>query len=589
MGVLVLALLHTGVSLVSPLLFKAVLDVAIPSGDTAMLVWLLVGMVVTPVVQAVLNSCQEYGRGSIGESVANELRRKLFASIIHAPLQDLEKVTSGQIIHRITRECGRIGEVFITQQAIPLLSNLALVIGTFVMMIWLNWRLGLLAMLVFPPSFLLSAHVGRLARDLDSAFIAHLERGQAYLQELLANIKTVRAFNATAAELSRWNDWLAEHRKQKARNLVYHNLSRILFSEIINNLVLGLVFGYGALQVMHGRMTSGDLIAFVAYLPRAYASLRLVLNTHVEFERMKAAVQAIDELLSLPQEAQWFGNLPAPAARAWANRTAPAGAGANQPAPVADQSTPVADQPPPAVEFRHVSFSYGRDGFHLDDVSFSVERGEFLGIVGPSGAGKSTIFDLLLGFYVPASGCILVGGVDIRSLSLEELRQQFAFIPQDHHVWRNSLAFNLTYPQHDVHAERVWQAIKDAQLEELVSSLPGGLYTNLGERGANLSGGECQRIAIARALIRQAPILLMDEATASLDALTELRLRKALKAAAAGRTLIVIAHRLATVMDADRILVLQAGRVVEYGSPGELLRRQGLFYQLYQAQRLKEA
>lgn len=170
-----------------------------------------------------------------------------------------------------------------------------------------------------------------------------------------------------------------------------------------------------------------------------------------------------------------------------------------------------------------------------------------------------------------------------------ELRKQFALIPQELHLWRNSLAFNLTYPQQDVHEERLWQAIKDAQLEELVASLPRGLYTELGERGANLSGGECQRIAIARALIRQAPILLMDEATASLDALTELRLRKALKAAAAGRTLIVIAHRLATVMDADKILVLQAGRVVEYGSPAGLLRRQGLFYELYEAQKLKEA
>lgn len=560
-GVLALALLHTGVSLVSPLLFKAALDLALPSGNKAMLFWLLVGMVATPVVQAALNSCQEYGRASIGESVANELRRKLFISTIQAPLQNLERVTSGQIIHRITRECGRIGEVFISQQAVPLLSNLALVAGTFGVMIWLNWELGLIAMLVFPPSFLLSGHVGRVARDLDSAFIAHLERGQAYLQELFANIKTVRAFNALEVELSRWSDWLAEHRKQKARSLVYHNLSRVLFADVINNLVLGLVFGYGALQVMHGRMTTGDLIAFVAYLPRAYASLRLVLNTHVEFERIKAAVQTIDELLSLPQEAQWFGDLPVPAE---AKQT-------------------------PAVEFRHVSFSYGRDGFQLDDVSFTVERGEFLGIVGPSGAGKSTIFDLLLGFYVPDSGSIMVGGVNIRSLSLAELRKQFALIPQEHHLWRNSLVFNLTYPQQDVHEERVWQAIKNAQLEELVASLPRGLYTELGERGANLSGGESQRIAIARALVRQAPILLMDEATASLDALTELRLRKALKAAAAGRTLIVIAHRLATVMDADKILVLQAGRVVEYGSPAELLRRQGLFYELYEAQKLKEA
>ncbi|MBE3584433.1 MAG: ABC transporter ATP-binding protein [Limnochordaceae bacterium] len=543
----------------SPLLFKTALDVAIPSGNTAMLVWLLVGMVVTPVVQAGLNSLQEYGRASIGEAVANELRRKLFIRVIQAPLPDLERVTSGQIIHRITRECGRVGEVFVGQEVVPLFSNMALVLGTFVVMVLLNWQLGFIAMVVFPPSFLLSGYVGRIARDLDSSLIAHLEKGQEYLQELFANIKTVRAFNAVEVELSRWDDWLEKHRRHKAHDIVYHNLSRVLFSDVINNLVLGMVFGYGALQVMNGDMTTGDLIAFISYLPRAYAALRLVLNTHVESEKIKAAVQAIDQLISLPQETQWFGALPARS----------------------DKS--------PAIEFRNVSFRYRKDGFHIDGVSFTVEWGEFLGIVGPSGAGKSTIFDLLLGFYVPASGSIMVGGVDIRLLSLVELRKQFAFIPQDHHIWRNSLAFNLAYPHGDVDPQLLRRAVRDAQLEDLVAALPHDLATELGERGANLSGGECQRIAIARALVRQAPILLMDEATASLDALTELRLRKALQAAAEGRTLLVIAHRLATVMDADKILVLQAGRVVEYGSPAELLRRQGLFYEMYQAQKLKEA
>jgi len=251
------------------------------------------------------------------------------------------------------------------------------------------------------------------------------------------------------------------------------------------------------------------------------------------------------------------------------------------------QEESVEGAPPPAaaaLAFNNVSFDYGRGDFGARDVTFRVEPGEFVGIVGPSGGGKSTIIDLIMGFYTPQSGTIALDGIDLRELSLTSLRDQIGLVSQELFFWNDSISRNISYPRPDEDAGAVGEAARAAQIDEFITGLPRDYRTVIGERGLTLSGGERQRLAIARALLKRPRLLLLDEATSALDALTEQKVRDAFEEARAGRTAIVVAHRLSTILNADRVLVIDQGRIVETGSRDELLTRRGLFHDLYKAQ-----
>ena len=554
--VVALMVVGTGVGLILPLLFKTLIDVAIPTKDGILVVWILVGMVVTPLLAIGLSALQDYLRAYMGEAVSQSLRKELFDHLIHARIIEIEKIKNGEIVHRITRECGRIGEVYVAQELLPLVSNAIVLLGTLVVMLIINWRLLLFAILAFPFSYILTKRMAGYAKELEQEFSDTLEDGQSYLQEFFSGLRTVRGFNGEVYEKKRWWEWIMRHWKIKAKGLVFHNLVRTLPSDFINNLVIGLIFGYGAFEIINGRMSIGGLVAFVAYIPRAYSALRAVLNAHVSTQRAKVASEKIDALFHLQQEGS---------GRKVLSSAKPSGA---------------------MVEFHNVSFHYGRGDFGVENLSFRVQAGEFLGIVGPSGGGKTTVVDLLMGFYAPESGTITVDGVDIREMSLESLRNQIGFVSQDVFLWNASIRENIVYPKDDVEPEAVEEAARIAQIHEFIETLPEGYETVVGERVLTLSSGERQRLAIARAILRRPRILLLDEATSSLDALTELKVRNAIEKAKIGRTTIVVAHRLATVMHADRILVISKGQIVEAGTPRELLARRGLFFDLYEAQSL---
>ena len=237
-----------------------------------------------------------------------------------------------------------------------------------------------------------------------------------------------------------------------------------------------------------------------------------------------------------------------------------------------------------ALAFHDVSFDYGRGDFGARELTFRAEPGEFVGIVGPSGGGKSTIIDLIMGFYTPQSGTISIDGIDLRHLSLASLRSQIGLVPQDLFLWNDSIDHNINYPARNDDVGNSAKAARAAQIDEFITGLPDGYRTIVGERGLTLSRGERQRLAIARALQQRPRLLLLDEATSALDALTEQKVRTAFDRARAGRTAIVVAHRLSTILNADRILVINQGRIVETGSRNELLQLGGLFSDLYKAQ-----
>lgn len=549
-----LAVVATAVGLIQPLLFKELIDTAIPTADARLIGLLLVAMVIVPVLSAGLHSVNHYLRAFIGEGVAQGLRRELFDHLLHARIAELEKFKTGELISRLTRSCGKIGEVYVADHLLPLALNAVLLIGTLAAMTALSWRLSLLALLAFPLSYLLTRKTRGHAETLYRSFSNILEAGQSYLHELFPGQRTVRAFNAEAHEEGRWQEWIERHWLIKARVETFHELIRTILPEFINYVAAGLVFGYGAFEIIQGRLTIGSLVAFVAYLPRSYSVLQALLGTQVNLQEARANAEKIDALFDMTRE---------PSGDRVLSSTQAAGV---------------------ALGFDNVSFAYGRGDFGVQDLTFNVEPGEFIAVVGPSGGGKSTIIDLIMGFYSPRSGTITLDGTDLRELSLASLRGQIGFVPQDTFLWNDSIAANLLYPRHSDELDTSKQAARQAQIDDFIKALPDGYRTIVGERGVTLSGGERQRLAVARAFLQQPRLLLLDEATSALDALTEQKVRAAIDKARAGRTAIVVAHRLITILQADRFLVIDRGRLVETGTLQELLARRGLFFDLYQAQ-----
>lgn len=555
--VVVLMFLGTASALVTPLLLRELIDGAIPSGDTAMILALVVAMTLLPVVDVGLGLVRNYARASVGEAVTRRLRTDLFNHLIHGRLDDIERTRLGHIVTVITRSCGVVGEVFVAQTVVQSIYHSMLVLVTAGIMFSLNWKLALITLLAFPPSYLLARVAGSRERRLYNEQTDILSSGQSYITEVFDNIKTVKSFTGESRETAWWEGWTRRNWRNKARMTAHHDLFRFGFWVAIQNVVRGLIFGYGAFEVVNGRATVGDLVAFLAYLPSLYESVRRVLDFITVGESTKASSDRIDDLMALPTES------------------------------MSGVREPVTKNGGPSVEFSNVSFRYARDGFGIKDLSFRADAGEFVGIVGPTGGGKSTVLDLAQGFYEPLQGRILIDGSDIRDLPIGAVRRHISAVPQDAWLWNDTVLANIVYPESQPDMALVEQVVRDAQLAEFIESLPNGLNEALGPKGVDLSGGERQRIAIARALYRKAGLVLLDEPTSALDARTEFQLTAALDSLRRRSTLIVVAHRLKTVIDADNILVIEGGRIVEAGPPEELRHRSGLFAMMYEMQSLE--
>ena len=555
--VVVLMFLGTASALVTPLLLRELIDRAIPSGDTAMILALVAAMTLLPVVDVGLGLVRNYARASIGEVVTRRLRTDLFNHLIHARLDDIERTRLGHIVTVLTRSCGRVGEMFVAQTVVQSIYHSMLVLVTAGIMFTLNWKLALITLLAFPLSYLLARIAGSRERRLFNEQTDILSSGQSYITEVFDNIKTVKSFTGESRETAWWEGWTRRNWRNKARMTAHHDLFRFGFWVAIQNVVRGLIFGYGAFEVVNGHATVGDLVAFLAYLPGLYESARRTLDFITEGEAVKASSDRIDELMALPKEG------------------------------TSGVRDPVMNTRAASVEFSNVSFRYAREGFGIEDLSFHANAGEFIGIVGPTGGGKSTVLDLVQGFYEPLDGRIMIDGQDMRDLSIREVRGRMSVVPQDAWLWNDTVLTNIIYPETQPDIALVEQVVQDAQLVEFIESLPNGLDEPLGPKGLDLSGGERQRIAIARALYRKAGLVLLDEPTSALDARTEFHLTAALNSLRKRNTLIVVAHRLKTVINADKILVVEGGRIVEAGSPGDLRHGSGLFAMMYEMQSLE--
>jgi ABC-type multidrug transport system fused ATPase/permease subunit len=376
--------------------------------------------------------------------------------------------------------------------------------------------------------------------------------------ETSSGYRTIRSVNSASSESEKNRHLVDENARNETRFFFIEQLLSGFSSDILRNVTVALVYGYGAYLCVGGSMTIGALVAFAAYVPSALGGADAISSFTVDTKETEVHVDDVESIFALPLERDTGDSL--------TNGT----------------NTGL------SVEFRDVTFHYSR-GFGVKDLSLSIAPGEFVGIVGPSGEGKSTLIDMLMGFYPPESGQILINGRDMNELSLGSLREHIGHVPQDVFLWWNrSMMENITYPRDDVDVEKVHAATRATQIHDFITKLPDG-YDHVFEPSPNrgISGGEAQRIAIARALLRDPALMLMDEATSAVDAITEKNIRDAVEAASKGRTTLVVAHRLATVINAHRIIVIDDGRIVEEGTPAQLVALGGLFAELYEAQRIE--
>ncbi|MGD9742882.1 MAG: ABC transporter transmembrane domain-containing protein [Dongiaceae bacterium] len=487
----------------------------------------------------------------IGERVVADLRRAVFDNVIRLSPEFFETTKTGEVLSRLTTDTTLI-QVVIGSSASTALRNLLLFIGGTVMLAITSAKLTGLVFLVVPLVLLPLILFGRQVRRLSRVAQDRIAEVSASANEVLQEIRTVQAFGHEPFDRRSFAD--------RVENAFRSAIARIRIRGMLSGLVIFLVFTaisgilwVGGHDVLAGRISSGQLSAFVFYAIIVAGSVGAITEVYGDLQRAAGAMERLEELLTVE------------------SRVTPPAAPVPLPAP-----------PRGEVRFREVSFAYPSrpDTAALHGIDLAVRPGETIAFVGPSGAGKTTLFQLLLRFYDPQGGGIELDGVDIRRVALAELRNRLGLVSQEAVVFSASLRENIRYGRPEASDAEVEAAARAAHVMEFVGLLPQGFDTELGERGVRLSGGQRQRVAIARAILRNPAVLLLDEATSALDAESERVVQEALDRLMIGRTTLVIAHRLATVLKADRIVVLDAGRIVSTGRHADLLREDGLYRRL---------
>ena len=506
-------------------------------------------------VLAVASAARYYLVMTLGERVMADVRTAVFAHLTRLDAGFFDTVKSGEIVSRLTADTTQIKSAFGASASVAL-RNFVLFIGAAIMMVVTSPRLSALVMLAIPVIVLPLVASGRSVRQRSRRAQDRLADASAYATEAIGATRVMQAFTAERTTLARFQA-AAEEAFEAARSAT---ASRSILTAVAIFLIFASVVGvlwYGAQDVLAGRITGGRLSQFVLYAVFAAGALGELSQVWSEVSAAAGGAGRIAEILSVE-----------PRIRA------------------PDKPRRLPEPPLGTLAFEHVRFAYPTRPDHpvIDDLSLAVGHGERIAIVGPSGAGKSTLVQLILRFYDPQAGRLLVDGIPITELDPQALRRRIAFVPQDPVIFGATIAENLRYGRPEASDADLQAAARLAAADGFITAMADGYATRVGERGVTLSGGQRQRIAIARAILRDAPILLLDEATSALDAESETAVQAALDTLMEGRTTIVIAHRLATILKADRILVMDGGRIVEEGTHGDLVARGGLYARLARLQ-----
>ncbi|WP_433470044.1 ABC transporter ATP-binding protein [Spirillospora sp. CA-128828] len=571
----------------NPLLLKGIIDRGIVPGRQNIVIWLAAAVAGLALVEAVLGLVQRWYSARIGEGLIYDLRSQVFAHVQRQPVAFFMRAQTGSLVSRLNNDV--IGaQRALTTTLSSVVSNVISLILVVVTMLVLSWQVTLIALLLLPIFILPAKWVGKR--------LQRVSREQMVLDAEMGSLMTER-FNVAGAMLAKLYGRPAEEeenfsgRAARVRDIgvVAAMYGRVFFTALtlVAALATAMVYGVGGYLAVDGTLELGTLVALATLLTRMYGPLTALSNVHVDVMTALVSFDRVFEVLDLKPLIRDRED-----ARELAEARAPSGNGA---APALSKA--------PSIEFDHVRFAYpaadevslaslesiartdtapSREVLH--DVDFTARPGQLVALVGPSGAGKSTITHLVSRLYDVSGGAVRIGGADVRDVTLESLRAEIGVVSQDAHLFHDSIRENMRYASPGASDEEILAALEAAHIGDLVADMPEGLDTVVGDRGYRLSGGEKQRLAIARLLLKAPSVVVLDEATAHLDSESEAAVQRALRTALAGRTSLVIAHRLSTIREADQILVIEGGRVAERGRHEELLLEGGLYAELYRTQ-----
>ena len=539
---------------------KHVIDAGFGSGDPRLLNAALIAIVGVSVVLAAATWARFFLMMSVGERLIADLRQTVFAHVLRLSPAFYDSARTGEIVSRLTNDTEQLRQV-VGFGFSMLLRNGLMMIGALVLMFLTSVKLAAFVVLGVPATIIPILFMGRRVRRLSRVNQDRVADVASHIDESLHEVRTVQAYGHEARTRERFDD-AVESAYAAGVHRIRVKAWLISLVMLIGFCAVGVILWFGGHDVIAGRLTAGALSAFVFYAAIVASGAGTVSEVWGEIQRAAGATERLMELLDTEPSLSAvppFISLPARVAG--------------------------------AIRFDEVTFSYPtrQESVALGPVSFDIRPGERVALVGPSGAGKSTVFGLILRFYDPTSGRVLIDGADIRHCDPLHLRRAIALVPQDPVIFAASVSENVRFGRPEASDEEVRAACAAAHALEFIEELPEGFATNLGGRGVKLSGGQRQRISIARALLADRPILLLDEATSSLDAESERQVAQALEHLARGRTTLVIAHRLATVRNADRIIVLERGRIHAVGTHQALLREDGLYAHLAKLQFMEGA